>query len=45
MFNFILAGYRFEGFEAFLVPFTAGGFLYIASADLIPELKKRVQFF
>lgn len=24
----------------FLVPFTAGGFLYIAGSDLIPELKK-----
>ena len=27
-----------------LVPFTAGGFIYIASSDLIPELKKEVGF-
>jgi zinc and cadmium transporter len=26
----------------FLVPFAAGGFIYIASVDLIPELKKHV---
>ena len=26
----------------FLVPFTAGGFIYIAGSDLIPELKKEV---
>jgi zinc and cadmium transporter len=26
----------------FLVPFAAGGFIYIASTDLIPELKKEV---
>lgn len=27
--------------EALLVPFAAGGFIYIAAADLIPELHKR----
>jgi zinc and cadmium transporter len=26
----------------FLVPFTAGGFIYIAASDLIPELKKHI---
>jgi len=26
----------------FLIPFTAGGFIYIAGSDLIPELKKEV---
>ncbi len=31
---------RSEDFLAFILPFTAGGFIYIASADLIPELKK-----
>jgi zinc and cadmium transporter len=31
---------QIEGFSQFLVPFTAGGFIYIAGADLIPELKK-----
>jgi len=25
---------------AYLVPFAAGGFIYIASSDLIPELRK-----
>ena len=29
-----------ESFSLFLIPFTAGGFIYIASADLIPELHK-----
>lgn len=29
-----------EGLTLFLLPFAAGGFLYIASSDLIPELKK-----
>ncbi len=29
-----------EGYLAFLIPFTAGGFIYIATADLIPELQK-----
>ncbi len=27
--------------EAFLIPFTAGGFIYIALVDMIPELHKR----
>lgn len=30
-------------FANFLVPFAAGGFIYIASADLIPELHKHTQ--
>ncbi len=29
-----------EGFTSFLVPFAAGGFIYIAASDLIPELHK-----
>ncbi|NQT29521.1 MAG: ZIP family metal transporter [Candidatus Saganbacteria bacterium] len=29
--------------SSFLVPFTAGGFIYIAGADLIPELKKEIR--
>ncbi|MEM3399891.1 MAG: ZIP family metal transporter [Candidatus Micrarchaeia archaeon] len=29
-----------EGFTLFLLPFTAGGFIYIASSDLIPELHR-----
>jgi zinc and cadmium transporter len=27
----------------FLIPFAAGGFIYIASSDLIPELHKSVE--
>jgi len=27
-----------EGFSVFLLPFAAGGFIYIATADLLPEL-------
>jgi zinc and cadmium transporter len=33
-------GLETESVSAFLVPFTIGGFVYIATADLIPELKK-----
>jgi len=29
-----------ESVSTFLVPFTLGSFVYIATADLIPELKK-----
>jgi zinc and cadmium transporter len=39
-----LAGYFLSEFaastELFLVPIAAGGFLYVASSDLIPELRK-----
>ena len=30
------------GIESFILPFTAGGFIYIATADLFPELRKEV---
>lgn len=30
-----------ENFSFFLLPFTAGGFIYIAACDLIPELHKQ----
>lgn len=33
-------GLEAESFTSFIIPFTAGGFIYIATADLIPELKK-----
>ncbi|UCB53509.1 MAG: ZIP family metal transporter [Candidatus Zixiibacteriota bacterium] len=33
-------GLKTEAVSKFLVPFTIGGFVYIATADLIPELKK-----
>jgi len=34
----LAVGTRVHGFAALLVPLTAGGFLYIAGSDLIPEL-------
>jgi len=41
-----VVGYFFsiyiQNFIVFLLPFAAGGFIYIASADLIPELHKEV---
>jgi len=33
-------GFYIEGFTVFLIPFAAGGFIYIAGSDLIPELQK-----
>ncbi len=39
----LILGSYVEGMIAFLVPFAAGGFIYIASADLIPELHKEVE--
>ncbi|MBI2208946.1 ZIP family metal transporter [Candidatus Woesearchaeota archaeon] len=33
-------GSNAEGITAFLIPFTAGSFIYIAGSDLIPELHK-----
>ncbi len=38
----LLLGSRFENEMAFLLPLTAGGFIYIAGSDLIPELQKEV---
>ncbi len=35
----IISG-RIENFTDFIIPFTAGGFVYIAMTDLFPELKK-----
>lgn len=35
----IISGF-FENVGVFLLPFAAGGFIYIAGSDLIPELKK-----
>jgi zinc and cadmium transporter len=32
------------GFFAFFLAFAAGGFIYIASADIMPELKKEMEF-
>jgi zinc and cadmium transporter len=36
----VLFSSKMAGFSEFIIPFTAGGFIYIATADLIPELKK-----
>ncbi len=38
----LVASMYMEGLTLFLVPFAAGNFLYIATSDLIPELKKEV---
>ncbi len=39
IFALALSG-RVSGFTDFVVPFTAGGFIYVATSDLFPELKK-----
>jgi len=36
----LLIGANSEGYLLFLLPITAGGFIYIAGSDLIPELHK-----
>ncbi len=36
----LVLGEMLDSMINFLIPFTAGGFIYIATADLIPELKK-----
>jgi zinc and cadmium transporter len=36
-------GFYMENFTVFLVPFAAGGFIYIAGSDLIPEMHKEVK--
>ena len=33
-------GGKLESFTNFIIPFTAGNFIYIATSDLFPELKK-----
>lgn len=39
----LLIGAFVEGTTMFLLPFAAGGFIYIASSDLIPELHKECE--
>ena len=39
----LLLGFYMENFTVFLVPFAAGGFIYIAGSDLIPELHKEIK--
>lgn len=36
----LVASRNIEGLTNFLIPFTAGGFIYIASTDIMPELHK-----
>lgn len=36
----LVIGGRTENFTSLIVPFTAGGFIYVATSDLFPELKK-----
>ena len=36
----LLIGNRVEGLSSFIVSFAAGGFLYLAGSDLVPELHK-----
>lgn len=40
----LLIGSKIEGFAVSLLPIAAGGFIYIAGADLIPELKHECEF-
>ncbi len=39
----LVFGSRIENFNQFVIPFAAGSFIYIAAADLIPELHKEVK--
>ncbi len=39
----LLLSSQFQKISSFLVPFTAGAFIYIAASDLIPELKLNTQ--
>ena len=39
----LLIGSYISHLPEFLIPFTAGGFIYIAGTDLIPELKKETK--
>jgi zinc and cadmium transporter len=38
----LLVGSSLEGFSSVMLPFTAGGFIYIAGSDLLPELQKEL---
>jgi zinc and cadmium transporter len=39
----LIIGHQFQGFSKALLPITAGGFIYIAGSDLIPELQHEVK--
>lgn len=36
----LLIGSQYQQFVQFLIPVAAGGFIYVATADLIPEIRK-----
>jgi len=36
----LVIGSKIQNYTLFLIPFTAGGFIYIAGSDLIPEMHK-----
>jgi len=40
----LLIGSTVESFSAAVLPFAAGGFIYIAGSDLVPELHKETSF-
>lgn len=40
----LIIGGNIESFSLFIIPLTIGGFIYIACADLIPELHKESRF-
>jgi zinc and cadmium transporter len=40
----LLIGSRVEPFSTVVLPFAAGGFIYIAGSDLVPELHKETSF-
>lgn len=41
----LVAGANIRGFTGLMLPFTAGGFIYIAGSDLLPELHKELEPF
>ncbi|MEZ7821230.1 MAG: ZIP family metal transporter, partial [Patescibacteria group bacterium] len=40
----LITGSNFENITKYILPITAGGFLYMATVDLIPELKEEAKF-
>lgn len=41
-FIILILNMKAEALTSFLVPFTAGGFIYIAGSDLVPEMHKEI---
>ena len=39
----LVVGAQVENFSTYIIPFAAGGFIYIATADIIPELHKEIE--